>query len=96
VPRESAAADTHGIPQDRFKHRLQAARRRRDDLQHLGGRGLPLQRLIALGAVAVESVHLGGEQGHQRARQAKIGGAASGGLLDVKRVGSRPSQPRVR
>jgi hypothetical protein len=35
--------------QDRVEHRREIARGRIDDLQHLGGRGLPLQRLVALG-----------------------------------------------
>ena len=42
-------------------------------------------RFIASASPA-ESVHLGGEQRHQLARQAKVGGAASSGLLDVKRT----------
>ncbi len=35
---------------DRFEYRREVARRAVDDLQHLGRRGLPLQRLVTLGS----------------------------------------------
>ena len=41
-------ADARGVLQHRLEHRLQFARRARDDLQHVGGRGLLLQRLAQL------------------------------------------------
>jgi hypothetical protein len=42
-----------------------------------------------LAPVPVQSIHLRGEQRHQLARQAKVGGAASSGLLDMKRSPTR-------
>src|SRR5262245_36277204 len=42
---ELGVADTGGVLQNRIKHRPQLARRARDDLQYLRGRGLLLQRL---------------------------------------------------
>ncbi len=50
----------------------------------------------SLTAVAVESVHLGDEQRHQLARQAKVDGPAPGGLLDVKRPLARGHRSHVR
>jgi len=50
----------------------------------------------SLTAVAVESVHLGDEQRHQLARQAKVDGSAPGGLLDVKRPLARGHRSHVR
>src|SRR5262249_25974629 len=42
---ELGLTDARGILQHRLKYRLQIAGRRADDAQHLGGRGLLLQRL---------------------------------------------------
>src|SRR5215472_15030864 len=42
---ELGLADAHRVRQDRLKYWLQLARRVRDDLQHVGGRGLLLERL---------------------------------------------------
>ena len=42
---EAGLADAHRVRQHALKHRLQLARRTGDDPQHLGGRGLVLQRL---------------------------------------------------
>ena len=39
------AAKTVRLPQDRFENRREIAGRAVDDVQHLCGRGLPLQRL---------------------------------------------------
>src|SRR5262249_22571271 len=41
-------ADAHGIPQHGLEYRLQFTRRRADDLQHLRGRSLLLQRLAEI------------------------------------------------
>src|SRR5262249_51164598 len=45
---EFSTADTHRIFQHSFKYPLQFAGRLADDLQHFGGGGLLLQRLVAL------------------------------------------------
>ena len=42
---ELGLADARRVLQHGLEHRLQFARRTGDDLQHLGGRGLLLQRL---------------------------------------------------
>ena len=42
---KSASHSACGVRQHRVEHRLQVARRAADDLQHLAGRGLLLQRL---------------------------------------------------
>jgi hypothetical protein len=44
------AAKMMCLLQDRVEHRREVAGRGIDDLQHLGGRSLPLQRLVALGS----------------------------------------------
>jgi hypothetical protein len=46
------AAQTHRLFEHRIEHRRQISRRRIDDLQHLGGGGLLLQRLALLGQEA--------------------------------------------
>src|SRR5262245_35630782 len=51
---ELGLADAHRVRQDRLKYWLQLARRVRDDLQHVGGRGLLLQRLSELAPVFFE------------------------------------------
>ena len=54
------AANTQRLFQDRFEHRSEAARRGVDDLQYLGGRGLPLLRFLAFGfALGKFSLSLG-------------------------------------
>ena len=45
---EVSVADPRGVLQHGLEHRLQLARRTADDLQHLGGRRLLLQRLAQL------------------------------------------------
>ena len=42
-------AEPHGLFEHRVEHRREVAGRGVDDLQHLGGRGLLLQRLARLG-----------------------------------------------
>ena len=50
---ELRLANAHGVFQHRLEHRLKFPRRTGDDLQHLGGRGLLLQRLREIsGAMA--------------------------------------------
>ena len=44
----------HRLFEHRVEHRGEVAGRGIDDLQDLGGRGLPLQCLVALGAALVE------------------------------------------
>src|SRR5712691_9277281 len=44
------STETVSLLQYRVEHRRGVARRGIDDLQHLGGRGLALQRLITLGS----------------------------------------------
>ena len=56
---ELGLADAYRVRQHGLEHRLQLARRARDDLEHLGGRGLLLARLVQLalqpgGALACE------------------------------------------
>jgi len=45
---ELCLAKSHGVLQHRLEHRLQLAGRARNDLQHIGGRGLLRQRLAQL------------------------------------------------
>ena len=45
---ELGLANARRVFQHGLEHGLEVARRARDDLQHLGGRGLPLQRLAQL------------------------------------------------
>ena len=45
----SAVTEAVRLFQYRVEHRREVAGRGIDDLQHLGGRGLLLQRLVALG-----------------------------------------------
>ena len=47
-------AQTQRLLQNRVEHRREVAGRRIDDLQHLGGRGLPSERLVALDIARVE------------------------------------------
>ena len=48
------AAEPVRLFQDRLEHRPRIARRAVDDFQHLGQRGLPCQRRVALGTIFVE------------------------------------------
>jgi len=43
------STETMSLLQYRVEHRREVARRGVDDLQDLGGRGFPLQRLVTLG-----------------------------------------------
>ena len=52
---ELRLAEAHGVRQHGLEHRLEFAGRARDDLQHLGGRRLLLQRL---GQLARARLHL--------------------------------------
>jgi len=44
---------SQGLVEHRVEHRREVARRGVDDLQHLGGRSLTLQRLVTLGFALV-------------------------------------------
>jgi len=48
--RASCFAPRHRPFEHRVEHRRKVAGQGIDDLQHLGGRGLPLQRLVTLGS----------------------------------------------
>ena len=57
---ENGAAQAHRPFQHHVEYRPEVAGRGVDDLQYLGGRGLPLQRLVTLGsAVGKFSLTLG-------------------------------------
>ena len=66
---ERGSAQPHRLFQHRIEHRRQIAGRGIDHLQHLGGRGLLLQRLALLGdqpRVLHRDHRLGGEVLQQR------------------------------
>ncbi len=54
--RELGLAQSCGTTGDRLEHRLHVGRRATDDLQHLGGRGLLLQRLAEIGRALAKFV----------------------------------------
>ena len=57
---ESGLAEAHRLFEHRVEHRREIAGRGIDDLQHLGGRGLLLQRLVAFGgALGEQTAQLG-------------------------------------
>ena len=80
---ELGLADARRVRQHGLEHRLQLAGRARDDLQHLGGRGLLLQRL---GQLARARLHLV-EQPHVLDRDHRLVGEG-GDQLDLL-VGER-------
>ena len=73
--------------QHRLEHRLQLAGRTGDDLQHLGGRGLLLQRLREIARARLHLV----EQPHVLDRDHRLVGEG-GDQLDLL-IGERPHRP---
>ena len=69
----------------RLKHRRQVTRRGIDGLQHLGGRGLPLQRLVALGFALGKRIDKSGQSSLHLARHMITAWARREGAVVARR-----------